>query len=266
MKDEVKEEVKHTSPTSSTIVTPTKQSAIDLRIEEKLVILSNRDGGLENMAIKGELFVTISDPNQGRIIIKLNDLDQKKFQFNAHPNINKQGFTNDSMLALKDAQRAFPSGNPLGILKWRYQSKDESDIPFTVNCWPSAGSSGSTVVNIEYELVKASLQLSDVKIIIPIPGFGTPVVNSADGAYQFAAKARTLTWSLPLIDESNSSGSMEFTAQFTGDKSAFFPVNVTFASAKTMCPIEILEVVTVDGDEADYTSHKELSTEQYQII
>jgi len=268
MKDEVKVEIKSSATSNTpapTSILPSK-SGINLLIEEKLVIVSNRDGGLENMEVKGELFVTISDPNQGKIIIKLNDQDQKKFQYKTHPNINKQSFVNDSILALKDSQRAFPTGNSLGILKWRFQSKEESDIPFTVNCWPSAGAGGSTVVNIDYELVKPSLQLSDVKITIPIPGSTAPVVNTADGAFQFNAKARNLTWSLPLIDDSNSSGSMEFTLNFNGDKATFFPVVVNFTSLKTLCPIEILEVVTINGDETEYSAHKELSTEQYHII
>ena len=39
---------------------------------------------------------------------------------------------------------------------------------FTVNCWPSEGSSGCDV-NIEYELEQADMQLEDVLITIPCP-------------------------------------------------------------------------------------------------
>ena len=43
------------------------------------------------------------------------------FQFKTHPNIDKAMYLNDNVLGLKDPQRPFPTGNPLGILKWRFQ-------------------------------------------------------------------------------------------------------------------------------------------------
>ena len=35
----------------------------------------------------------------------------------------------------------------LGVLKWRYASRDDGDVPLTVNAWPSA-SGGETYVNV----------------------------------------------------------------------------------------------------------------------
>ena len=43
------------------------------------------------------------------------------FQFKTHPNIDKTLYAEQSVLGLKDPSRPFPAGNPLGILKWRYQ-------------------------------------------------------------------------------------------------------------------------------------------------
>ena len=43
------------------------------------------------------------------------------FQFKTHPNIDKSLYAEQSVLGLKDPTRPFPAGNPLGILKWRYQ-------------------------------------------------------------------------------------------------------------------------------------------------
>ena len=52
------------------------------------------------------------------------------------------------MLALKDASRPFPTGAPLGVLKWRLQTRDEGVLPLSINCWPSI-SGGESYVNIE---------------------------------------------------------------------------------------------------------------------
>ena len=78
------------------------------------------------------------------------------------------------MLGLKDPSRPFPTGSELGILKWRMQTKDDSMVPITINCWPSV-SGGQTYVNIEYEST-ATFDLQNVSIVIPVPG-QAPTVN-----------------------------------------------------------------------------------------
>ena len=44
------------------------------------------------------------------------------FQFKTHPNIDKSLYSSRSVLGLKDVDRPFPTGSPLGILKWRMQA------------------------------------------------------------------------------------------------------------------------------------------------
>ena len=66
---------------------------------------------------------------------------------------------------------------------------------------------------------------------------GAPVVNECEGEYHHDSRKSILEWSLPLIDESNSSGSMEFS--INGHPDDFFPVNVTFVSKKSYCDIEV---------------------------
>jgi len=70
---------------------------------------------------------------------------------------------------LKEAGRPFPTGQSVGVLKWRQQSKDESMMPLSINCWPSPSSNGSCDVNIEYELENDDLELRDVVILVPLP-------------------------------------------------------------------------------------------------
>lgn len=54
--------------------------------------------------------------------------------YKTHPNINKELFSNENILGLKDPNRPFPSGQSgdgVGLLKWRMQSSDESMVPLT---------------------------------------------------------------------------------------------------------------------------------------
>lgn len=78
------------------------------------------------------------------------------------------------------------AGTELGVLKWRFQSRDEDLVPITINAWPSASGS-ETYVNIEYES-GASFDLRHVVIAIPLPHTGHPpavnqvrVVGGGDG-------------------------------------------------------------------------------------
>lgn len=102
---------------------------------------------------------------------------------------------------------------------------------FSVNCWPSENGDGGCDVNIEYELEHTDLELNNVQISIPLPSGCTPVVGECDGQYSHEARRNTLLWSLPLVDASTKSGSMEFSAPHS-NPSDFFPLRVMF-TAKT---------------------------------
>ena len=41
----------------------------------------------------------------------------------------------------------------------RFTSSEDSDIPLSINCWPSDNGSGGCDVNIEYELENTELEL-----------------------------------------------------------------------------------------------------------
>ena len=65
---------------------------------------------------------------------------------------------------------------------------------------------------------------------------GSPIVGSCDGDHHFDKKQ--LQWSLPFIDSSNKSGSMEFSMNGAHPDN-FFPVNVSFTSKKPYCDIQV---------------------------
>jgi hypothetical protein len=68
------------------------------------------------------------------------------------------------------------AGSELGVLKWRYQSRDENLVPLSINAWPSA-SGKDCYVNIEYES-NVDYDLQGVVIVIPLPHLGhAPTVN-----------------------------------------------------------------------------------------
>ncbi|KVI07958.1 Clathrin adaptor, mu subunit, C-terminal, partial [Cynara cardunculus var. scolymus] len=116
----------------------------------------------------------------------------------------------DGGLSNFDAFPAGQSGDGLGLLKWRMQSKDESAVPLTINCWPSV-SGNETYVSIEYE-ASSVFDLQNVVISVPLPALReAPSVRQIDGEW---------------------SGSMEFVVP-PADTSVFFPISVRFLTTST---------------------------------
>lgn len=68
-------------------------------------------------------------------------------------------------------------------------------------------------------------------------GVGAPVVGDLDGEYRHDSRKNILEWCLPVIDENNKSGSLEFS--IAGRPNDFFPVNVSFVSKHNYSNIDV---------------------------
>ena len=63
------------------------------------------------------------------------------------------------------------------------------------------------------------------------------MIGKIDGDFQFDNRKATLIWSLPVIDQSNSEGSLEFTVK--GKSADFFPIRVDFVAETPFCDIKV---------------------------
>lgn len=235
-----------------------------LTIEEKLSVALNKDGGVEGMEVAGSMSLMVNGEGDSCVRVILEGSPTPGYQFKTHPNIDKNLYSADHILGLKDSSRPFPTGAPLGVLKWRYQSADEADIPLTINCWPSV-SGGQSYVNIEYECT-ASFDLHDVRIIVPVPALAAPPqVNQIDGDYQYDARKSVWIWKIDILDSDNTSGSAEFVIP-AANPSAFFPIQVSFTAKKTLCDLVVSQVVGANtGEPIKYGTKYSLATESYII-
>lgn len=255
------------SEASKVLQPPVNMESVHLRVEEKISLTCGRDGGLQNMEVLGMITLKVADEKNGRIIIVINNSDKKGAQLQTHPHVDKKLFTNESLIGLKNQEKSFPLNSDLGVLKWRLQSTDESLIPLTINCWPSESGTGSGCdVNIEYELQDEGLELNDVVITIPVPsGVGAPVVGDLDGQYNHDSRKNILEWSLPVIDEKNKSGSLEFSMD--GKPNDFFPINVSFVSKRNFCGIQVAKVTYVEGGSpVKFSSETSFVVDKYEIL
>jgi len=247
------------TPISSGLVT--QKERVQVSILEKIALVCENDGGLKSMEIKGELIVTTFDAQYSQVQIHVNQSETKDFQFKAHPNMNKNLYSQNQILALKDSTKSYPVGSPTGVLKWRWATKEEKYIPLIINVWPSS-SGGETTVPVEYEK-KCDFDLTNVVVSIPIPG-ASPVVGEAVGSYDYDPKKGILYWRIPLIDNDNRTGSLEFTVP-QASNSQFFPVQVSFTSKTTFASIQVLSVTGNNQEKVEYATEVNLSVEQYDI-
>lgn len=145
------------------------------------------------------------------------------------------------------------------------QSKQESLVPLSINCWPSV-SGGESYVNIEYEASR-SFDLQNVVIHIPLPAIrDVPTVNQADGEWRYDSRNSLLEWTITLIDNTNRSGSMEFVVP-AADPNSFFPIDVKFSSNKTFCDLKVGSVVqTQNGNAVKFGRRTQLLVDSYQVV
>ncbi|CAK9803782.1 Coatomer subunit delta [Anthophora quadrimaculata] len=237
---------------------------VHLRQEERLSVRIGRDGGLQHFELHGLVTLHISDEKWGRIRVQLENRDSRGIQLQTHPNVDKELFRTRGQIGLKIPTKPFPLNTDVGVLKWRLQAQDETALPISINCWPSDNGEGGCDVNIEYELEQVNLELNDVQINIPFPMGCNPIVNECDGQYEI--RRNTLLWSLPVIDATTKSGSMEFSAPLC-TPADFFPLAVSFSSKTSYVNIKVTEVLLVEDESpVKYSVETVFFTDSYEVV
>ncbi|GLT62840.1 hypothetical protein SLA2020_354430 [Shorea laevis] len=249
---------------------PPPTDPITLSVEEKLNVALKRDGGISNFDVQGTLSLQILNQEDGLIQVQIETGGNPGVLYKTHPNMNKELFSNENILGLKDPNRPFPAGPAgdaagVGLLKWRMQSTDESMVPLTINCWPSV-SGNETYVSMEYE-ASSMFDLRNVVISVPLPALReAPNIRQIDGEWRYDSRNSVLEWSILLIDNSNRSGSMEFVVP-PADSSAFFPISVCFSATNTYSDLKVVNVIPLRGGAPPkFSQRTTLITENYQVV
>lgn len=241
---------------------------VTLTVEEKINVTLKRDGGVSNFDVQGTLSLQILNQEDAFIQVQIETSGNPAILFKTHPNMNKELFSNENILGLKDPNRPFPTGqggDGVSLLRWRMQSTDESILPLTINCWPSVSGS-ETYVNIEYE-TPAQIDLQNVVISVPLPALReAPNVQQIDGEWRYDSRNSVLEWSVLLIDNSNRSGALEFVVP-AADPSVFFPISARFTSSRTFSDVKVVNVLPLKGGATPKHSQRTLlATETYQVV
>ncbi|KAI8336581.1 hypothetical protein BC941DRAFT_452960 [Chlamydoabsidia padenii] len=241
------------------------QESVHVSIEERVSMMANQEGELEQLEVKGVLTLKVSDPSMGRIRLTLDAADDPAIQFKTHPNVDKNVFKNEKAVQMRDTTRAFPVNQNLEVVRWKYSSHDETAVPLSITCWPSPADNGTCDVNIEYVLEADHLELRDVIIAIPLPGEPSATVHQVDGSYFVDRQRRVLEWQLPVINSNNKTGLLECTLP-GAEASGFFPVMASFVSDKLICGVDVLDIQNLESQSTCIFSKEILLTsDEYTV-
>ncbi|CAJ0568194.1 unnamed protein product, partial [Mesorhabditis spiculigera] len=246
-------------------VSNVKREPVHVKCDEKIVAVVGRDGGLQQAEITGVVALSVSAADFNTVSVQMRNEAPAGAQLQVHPHLDKKEWQTNAMIKLKNAQKPFPVNNEVGVLKWRLPLQEEDQLPLALNCWPQESSDGCTV-NIEYTLQREDLQLNNVIITVPLPASTAPVVSECEGSYEYQKSRSQLVWTLPIIEESNSTGTLEFTVP-NGHSDSFFPVHVSFASPSLYCKLLVESAQTFDGSTpVTYSTETNFGTEKYEVV
>lgn len=115
---------------SSAAAAVAAKQSVRVLVEEKVVCVLDREGGIKKLEIKGEMKLSIFDPNDSKILVQTSGPLQEKdgFKCRLHPKINKALWTANGGLGLGDATKSFPVGsdNAPIIVKWSVHKSPQS--------------------------------------------------------------------------------------------------------------------------------------------
>lgn len=213
---------------------------VKVDIEEKIEAKCEIEGGLDGEAsCTGQFQVTVLDAAKADLVcFKLAPQDNS-FKYKVHPNLNKASQA-ANVLEVRDASKAFRANMPAPLLKWQMKSNDDAFLPVTLSCWPTSTADGTQMV-LEFELTDESITLENVFIRFPASNSSRPAIASASpGDCVYDAGSSEVVWHIPVIDKSENSGTLEFSA--TADQASLLPATFTATRrGQTRCPMEILE-------------------------
>ena len=130
-----------------------------MEVDEKVTCQVNKDGDIEKFELKGTVYLTLTDNKKSHAQVPMQFFDFKGLTFKVHPEIDKQEWNKNKVIQSKNSSTEDYSGEgistqtKLDVLRYRYTSKSETDLPFTINVFNSK-KQGKNVITMEVEYNK----------------------------------------------------------------------------------------------------------------
>ena len=245
---------------------------IQMDIDERVTCQITKDGDIEKFELKGIVYMTLTDVKKANPEILLNYEDFKGLVFKVHPELDKQAWNKQKMIKAKSADEGFSTQTRLDALRYRYTSKTEEDLPFTINVFNSK-KAGKNVVTLELEFnqnqnnlkfqalenVTISLSMGDAGTEVDIELIKTNVNIETDTVNN------VLLWHVANIHEADSA-----VLSFASKSLVFddmFPLNVKFNEQYSLIDLQLQNAPldATSGEEMSIKQTISMQTEGYKI-
>ena len=109
--------------------------------------------------------------------------------------------------------------------------------------------------------------MHDLTVTIPTPVDSPPGINASAGAANYSRRDNAVTWTVPFIDASSVSGTVELQLTGLASPDALYPIAVNFSAAQTLCSLSIPEVRSAEegGGTLPFNASATLQVESYSI-
>eukprot|EP00347_Sterkiella_histriomuscorum_P011230 403373247 len=243
-----------------------------IEVEEKVNCTLNKDGELDKFEVKGIIFLTLNDPKKNNPIAQLSFNQVKGFNFKSHPELDKQSWTKKKIIQASDADQGFPVHTRLDAVRYNYRSKDEADLPFTVNVFNSKKQNKS-VITLEIELNQSCnlsfKSLERVTLALNMGGdkaVDIEVVKKGKNSNLEQDQANNmLLWVVSNLVEEGSA-----VLSFASEKLAFeeiFPIDIRFEETYSLIEINVDSIQNqATGDALSIKTLHSLTSENYRIL
>ncbi|CCK70049.1 coatomer subunit delta KNAG_0D03000 [Huiozyma naganishii CBS 8797] len=218
-----------------------ENNGILICIKETVRAQFTREGDIQSSELKGNLELRINNEQLAHSSIKLTPetpFQDRSYRFETHPNVDKQLFSQQGVIALRDQKKAFPHNDQSrGMLRWRKTANadDRSLAPLAVTTWvsPSDDVQGAFDVNIEFEINADAYQgtsLEDLYFCIPtFPPSGEITLRDESESQTSIVSIDDEQGIILKVDsiEQGTQGSINFVVEADSEDS-LFPLSVSF--------------------------------------
>ncbi|CAK7892350.1 coatomer subunit delta [[Candida] anglica] len=277
----------HNSAVESSTASPAPQTpkvvnnGILITISEKVNAELTREGAVVKTEVKGDLKLRINNPEYAHSKILLKTA-KSGVQYKARPEVDTKLFTQESIIALKDKSKSFPSNDQsLGVLRWRVVGKEDDTnyLPVIITAWVNVND-GVADVTLEYELTSSYTEghptqekLENVQILVPIQSHDVNLKDDPENV-SFEVSDYGVIFNIDEISLSEPSGSFEFSIP-SPDEDSLFPMELQFEVIRSglddtdvsFGKVQVLDVVSSGEDEESlpFDLHSTLNSDGYQI-
>lgn len=153
-------------------------------------------------------------------------------QFKIHPEIDKNQWKDRGVLSAVDQENGFTPDSNIEAIIYKYNSEQESQLPFDISIFTTKGAGGKVKVALELEFTEnpngTNSKFSNIVIKVAVED-EPKLVNIENSTTSKSDKC--ITWEIKELSEEYSNAALHFLTKSAEE--SMFPINVSYTQENT---------------------------------